>query len=140
MTLPMTGGCSCGAIRYEAAAEPKMSYNCHCRQCQRFTGTAYMSAFMVPVESFKITKGEPTFYTVGADSGGQISRGFCKTCGSPVMAKFTTYAGVIAIPAGSLDDPSQHKPTLDMYTSMALPWVALDPDLKKFSESPRKQA
>ena len=139
MTLPILGGCSCGAIRYEATSGPRVSYNCHCRECQKFTGTAFMSAFMVPVESFTITKGEPTFYTVGADSGGQISRGFCKTCGSPVMAKFTSMPDLVAIASGSLDDPLQHKPALDMYTSMALPWVAMDPALKKFHESPRKK-
>jgi len=116
-----------------------MSYNCHCRECQKFTGTAYMSAFMVPVESFKITKGEPSFYTVDADSGGEISRGFCKACGSPVFAKFTSMPGIVAITAGSLDDPTGFKPTMDMYTSMAQPWVAMNPDLKKFPESPRKK-
>jgi hypothetical protein len=95
-----------------------------------------MSGIAVPAHAFSLTRGEPAYYTSKADSGGDISRGFCAACGSPVVARFTRMPDLVAIPAGSLDDPSWHKPSCDMFTTAAQPWAPMNPDLPKFPAGP----
>jgi hypothetical protein len=131
------GGCACGAVRYECASQPVVSFNCHCRACQRFTGSAYISGILVPSTAYRLTRGEPTYYTARADSGGDTSRGFCGVCGSPVVARFTAMPDLVGVPAGSLDDPSRHKPAVDVFVASAQPWDYMDPALPKFSQAPR---
>ena len=58
----ITGGCACGAIRYEVTGEPIVTFNCHCRDCQKTTGGAYTPVFYVPANAFKITKGTPKYF------------------------------------------------------------------------------
>ena len=130
------GGCACGAIQYVCTGKIIASFNCHCRACQRYTGSAFMSGVVVPTDSFRFTSGEPTYYARQGDSGGEISRGFCATCGSPVIARLARLPHLIAIPAGSLNDPSWHKPMFDMFTSSAQPWDYMNPELPKFPEGP----
>ena len=60
MAAPMTGGCLCGAVRYECTGEPVFSLLCHCRDCQRQSGSAYAAAVRVPAVTFRVTRGEPT--------------------------------------------------------------------------------
>ncbi len=136
MSDSFKGGCACGTIQYVCTAKPVTSFNCHCRACQRYSGSAFISGILVPTVAFRLTRGEPTYYTVRGDSGGDISRGFCGVCGSPVVARFSRMPNVIGIPAGSLDDPSWHKPLADIFTSSAQPWDYMNPDLPKFLEGP----
>ncbi len=68
MSTSLTGACQCGAVRYECAAEPLFTGNCHCRDCQRATGGAYVPAFAVPAQALKIT-GEVKYYESRSDSG-----------------------------------------------------------------------
>src|SRR5438477_11695732 len=82
MSAPFTGGCACGAIRYEVSAEPIMMFNCHCRDCQRTTGGAFTPVVYVPAKAFKITKGSPRYYSTPSEMGGGNKRGFCRECGS----------------------------------------------------------
>ena len=131
MPTPFTGGCACGAIRYECAAEPIMSLNCHCRDCQRASGSAYASGIFVPAAALTLVKGEPRYHAARADSGNIASRGFCPECGSPVMAKQSQWP-VIIIYASSLDEPTWHRPTMDIFTASAQPWDHMDPALPKY--------
>jgi hypothetical protein len=132
MKIPFAGGCACGAIRYECTAEPILVLNCHCRDCQRAAGSAYASGIFVPATDLKFTKGTPRYYLATADSGNIASRGFCSECGSPVAAKQSAFP-VFIIYAASLDDPSDHRPTMDIFTSSAQPWDFMDPALPKYS-------
>ncbi len=102
------------------------------------TGSAYLAGMLVPASGFTITAGEPKYNTVQADSGGDISRGFCGNCGSPVCVKYTSMPKLIGIAAGTLDDPSQYTPTMDIFTSMAQPWDFMDPALPKFPRGARE--
>jgi len=132
----LTGGCQCGAVRYECAAEPLFSGNCHCRDCQKATGGAYVPAIAVPVQAVKIT-GEVKYYECRADSGHTFSRGFCPTCGGRVFGNTSGYPQFILITAGSLDDPSRFNPSMDFFTSSAQPWDRMDPELPKFPKQPK---
>ena len=76
MSAPFTGGCGCGAIRYEVNADPIVTFNCHCRDCQKATGGAYTPVFYVPASVFKITKGTPKYYKTTSEMVGDNIRGF----------------------------------------------------------------
>jgi hypothetical protein len=131
MEVPFAGGCACGAVRYECIAEPAMAFNCHCRDCQRASGTAYASGLLVPADAFKFTRGAPKYHVGTADSGRSVGRGFCAEFGSPVVATQSGYP-IFIVYAASLDDPSGHRPTMDIFTASAQPWDHMDPGLPKY--------
>ncbi len=135
MATPFKGGCICGAVRYECTAEPIMTGLCHCRDCQRATGGAFAPALAVPKSALKIT-GQVKYYDVKGDSGNTSSRGFCPNCGAPLFGRPGFAADIMTIMAGSLDDPSWYKPSMDIYTASAQPWDHMKPDLPKFPKMP----
>ena len=137
MNLPLTGGCACGAVRYECTAEPLIMLNCHCRDCQQASGGPYVAGIIVPPEAFRLTKGELRYFTVDSPPGGKHTRGFCAECGSRVVGVIGNDSPT-GICAASLDDPSIFKPRMDIYVSDAQPWTHFDPKLKKFDTSPLK--
>lgn len=134
MKIPFTGSCLCGAVRYECSAEPIVMGNCHCRDCQKATGTAFAAAILVPRQAVTIA-GEVKYYDVKGDSGGIVSRGFCPICGSRLFGK-PSIPELMGIMAGSLDDPSEFQPGMDFYTASAQPWDYMNPDLPKFAKLP----
>ncbi len=134
MKIPFTGGCMCSAIRYKCSAEPILMGNCHCRDCQRATGTAFASAMLVLRNAVTIT-GNVKYYDTTGDSGGIVSRGFCPTCGARLFGK-PPMPELMGIMAGSLDDPSEFEPAMDVYTASAQLWDYMNPDLPKFAKSP----
>lgn len=115
-----------------------MSLNCHCRDCQRASGSAYAFAIAVPTSSLRLLKGPPKYYSIKADSGHTTSRGFCPECGSPVLGKIAEEPDIMVIQAGSLDDPSGHQPTMDLFLSTAQPWDFMNPALPKFEKGPNE--
>jgi hypothetical protein len=136
VTTHISGGCACGAIRYQCTAKPIMMLHCHCRDCQRSSGAASVSAMIVPGEAFKLLQGSPRFYASTSEMGGHVQRGFCESCGSPVLAKFDAAPQLVGIRPGSLDDPGCFQPQLDMWTSDAQPWDVMNPALPKFEKYP----
>ena len=138
MKIPFTGGCACGAIRYECTVEPTSMFKCHCRDCQRATGGAFTCVVIVPASSFKFTRGMPHYHFTQSTAVGQHKRGFCADCGSRLTGgenpEGTTE--IVGINAGSLDDPSWFCPQMDIFTSDAQPWDQMDPALPKFRHYP----
>jgi hypothetical protein len=134
MKIPFTGGCACGAVRYECTAEPLAMLNCHCRDCQKITGAAYVPAVIVPLAAFKVTKGSLQQYASPSLANGHNLRGFCPTCGSRLTGAENPKRGFIGLTASSLDDPSWFKPSFDIFTSDAQPWDAMDPQLPKYPQ------
>ena len=116
-----TGGCFCGAIRYELTADPVFQVACHCRACQYASGGAPTLAMIVPRAALKITKGQPRTFWAEGDSGGKVGRSFCETCGSPVFSEPTS-GDIAVIKVGSLDDPSHFKVQADIWMQAAQPW------------------
>ena len=135
MSAPFTGGCACGAIRYECTAEPLFMGNCHCRECQRLSGGAHTSTLMVPVDAVKIT-GEVKYHERTGDSGNTVRKGFCPTCGSPLFSWPTILGDKMGIRVGSLDDPSWFRPSANIWTSSSQPWTVMDPDLPQHPKMP----
>ena len=139
MAYVFTGGCACGRIRYELHEPPRASFNCHCRACQRYTGSAFIAVMLVPIKGFILKQGEPVFYVSKGDNGAEISRGFCDHCGSPVFTRHGRIPDHVGVPASSLDDPSWFRPTMDLFTAFAQPWDHMNPELRKFPEGPQGQ-
>jgi len=136
MSEAYTGGCACGAVRYEISSEPVFSNHCQCRDCQRKSGTGHGSYMTFPSrEAVKLT-GTATHWNIIADSGDVKMRAFCPTCGSPVYQVYEAMPDIFTIHAASLDDPGRFKPQVVTYGVRGHDWDHLDPALTKFDKMP----
>jgi hypothetical protein len=135
MTKPYTGGCACGALRYEISGEPMVSNDCQCRDCQHESGTGHASHLTFPRAGVTMT-GKTSHWDMTGDSGNIKTRAFCPACGSPVYMTFAAMPDVFTIRAASLDDPERYKPQMVFYAGRGLRWDRLDPDLPKFERMP----
>ena len=135
MTSKIHGGCACGAVRYEIAANPQFQCQCQCRACQRATGTGHADVLGF-FENDVAMVGTLSFHEGTGDSGKSVSRGFCPKCGSPLVWKFAANPGLAIIMAGSLDDPSVFNPQAVTFASQGHAWDHLNPELPKFEKLP----
>jgi hypothetical protein len=129
------GGCLCGAVRYKSKAEPVLVGVCHCRDCQRFTGSAFSFLVAVPETELEI-RGELKTYAVPGDSGEPIERKFCPNCGSSILEEAFTRPGLVMLNGGTLDDPTSVSPTMEIYCDRELHWAKLGGKMQRFAESP----
>ncbi len=135
---PFTGGCVCGAVRYEVTAAPLLMFKCHCRDCQHVTGGAFLPGLLVPVAAFRLTKGALKYHFTPSLAGGQHKRGFCADCGARITGgEFDQRPGnSIGITVGSLDDPGWFRPKMDFFVCDAQPWDQMDAAIPKFDQYP----
>lgn len=135
MSKAYTGGCACGAIRYEISAEPVVMTDCQCRQCQRESGTGHASHLVFPHAAAKV-EGEAAHWDMVGDGGTAKRRAFCPACGSPVYMTFPGGPNFFVVRAGSLDDPSRYKPQMVTWAAAARAWDRTDPAVPKFDKMP----
>jgi hypothetical protein len=122
----LNGRCLCGAISYGCDAEPILTAVCHCRHCQRQTGTSFSLLVAVPKGRLRIEGPTlKTFDDIG-DSGLPVRRRFCARCGSPIFSYIEAMPGLEFIKAGTLDDTSWLKPTAEVWCESAQPWITPD--------------
>ncbi|WP_084677153.1 GFA family protein [Massilia niastensis] len=136
MKLPFSGRCACGSIRYLGRRAPVAMINCHCRDCQLSSGAPFASGIVVMTADLEIS-GTPNTYAVRASSGGLATRSFCSDCGTPLFTQSEANPQFTSIRFPSLDDTSDFKPMLDIYTAGAQPWVCLDQTIPHFPQSPQ---
>ncbi|WP_419906446.1 GFA family protein [Hoeflea sp.] len=117
----VSGGCACGAVRYETTRQWEFSFKCHCRKCQRATGTGHAPAFAVPMSETNI-EGTVRYHAHIADNGAKTKTGFCPECGSPLLSSTERFPERIYLLAGTLDDPSLFEPQFEVFESEAQPW------------------
>jgi hypothetical protein len=119
----VTGGCSCGAVRYRLTASPMFVHCCHCRNCQRQTGSAFVINLLIETDRIDVT-GTPHEVDVPRDDGSVQTITRCPAC---EVALFSRYGnpGLRYVRAGTLDDPSQVAPDVHIFTRSKLPWVML---------------
>jgi hypothetical protein len=129
------GGCLCGAVRYRTAAEPVLVGICHCRDCQKFTGSAFGFIVGLPRAALAIS-GAVKRFTKPADSGRPIVRQFCPECGSSIAEESAARPDLLIINGGTLDDPNSVTPATEIYCDRALSWVHLGGDMRRFPRSP----
>lgn len=126
MQFEISGRCTCGEIRYRMIAQPLFVHCCHCRWCQRETGSAFALNAMIEAKYVVLDQGVPEAVLTPSQSGkGQkISR--CPTCR---VAVWSNYAGagdaIHFVRVGTLDDPDRVPPDIHIYTDSRQPWVIL---------------
>ncbi len=136
MTTTYTGGCGCGAVRYEISGEPLVMGDCQCRDCQHTSGTGHGSYLTFPDRKRVTLKGTATPWDIVADSGNVKTRAFCPACGSPVYLTFSAMPDLFTIHAASLDDPARYRPQIVTYAARAQAWDRVDPKLPAFDRMP----
>jgi hypothetical protein len=124
--MAQTGQCLCGAVTYELTGDLLATAVCHCDHCQRQSGGAF-SVNLVAHESQLTVNGELRTYEEMGERGDAVyvRRKFCPACGSPIVSELALSAGVIAVKAGTLDDKSGVKPTIEAWCADRQPWVSL---------------
>jgi hypothetical protein len=131
-----TGGCQCGAVRYESAGEPLALYACHCAECRKQSASAFGMSLLVPRAGFRVTIGTPEFWTRLADSGRHVRCAFCPDCGSRLWHEREGISETVTIKAGSLDDPVDVTGAIHIWTSRKLPGVIIPARALQFPEEP----
>ena len=128
----LEGGCGCGAVRYRLTDEPIFVNNCHCRLCQRQTGTG--SAVNAFIESGKLEQlsGELSEHELATGSGGTQIIVRCATCGTPVWSHYRLGRKAAAVRVGTLDDPSAVRPDAAIYVADRPAWAPLPEGVPQF--------
>jgi hypothetical protein len=124
MSVTREGGCSCGAVRYRLASDPLFVHCCHCLNCQRQTGSAFVINLLIEADRVELLAGEPEPVDVprGRTQQQRIFR--CPSCQVAVFSRYTS-AKVRFVRGGTLDEPSSVEPDVHIYTRSKLPWVTL---------------
>jgi hypothetical protein len=124
MTDAREGGCSCGAVRYRLASDPLFTHCCHCLNCQRQTGSAFVINLLIEADRFEVLAGDPQPVEVprDADKAQRIYR--CPIC---QVAVYSDYGRpeVLFVRGGTLDEPSGVTPDVHIYTRSKVGWVTL---------------
>jgi len=127
--FPLEGGCDCRAVRYRMQTRPLFVHCCHCRWCQRETGSAFIINAMIESDRLTLLAGEPVKVHTPSESGAgqQIYR--CPSCW---IALWSHYSGagpsVSFVRVGTLDEPDRLPPDIHIFTASKQPWVLLPPD------------
>jgi hypothetical protein len=109
--------------------------NCHCRDCQRASGSGYSATLIMPASSVRLVRGECKEHRIVAESGIAAKREFCAVCGTPLFAASLARPELLGVKAASLDDPSWFAPEADVWVESAQPWDHLDPNIPKFAKN-----
>lgn len=136
MSKPYTGGCACGAIRYQIAGEPVFMNDCQCRDCQQRSGSGHGSYLTFAGRKDVTLQGKASHWDLAGDSGTVKTHAFCPTCGSPVYLTFAAMPDLFTVTAASLDDPGRFKPQAVTYGVRGHAWDRLDPAVPKFDMMP----
>jgi hypothetical protein len=131
MSVPCEGGCSCGAVRYRLASGPLFTNCCHCLNCQRQTGSAFVINLLIEADRVELLGGAPQPVDVPRDDGSRQRIYRCPTC---QVAVFSEYGRpeVLFVRGGTLDQPSRVSPDVHIFTKSKLGWVTLPDSVPAF--------
>jgi len=134
MTQKLTGGCLCGAVEFSVSDEFKAFYQCHCKQCQKITGTAFASNIFTAPENIEWQKGKSKI-TAYEHPTRDFSKSFCTTCGSalPFVNKNKTS---LIVPAGSLNELPELQPQANIFAAEEAPWLKAGTQAISFNNFP----
>ncbi|MEO9462259.1 MAG: GFA family protein [Marinomonas sp.] len=137
MTDQATGGCLCGAVKYEFPKDQVLAaHHCHCTDCQKSTGSGKATIVIVPTAAMQ-SSGDLKYFTVTGKDGSHVSRGFCPECGSPIMSRVEEMAAINIIKAGSLDQSDWVQVTSSFWSDTAQAWSPVDADLPSCAANPQ---
>jgi len=130
--FPVEGGCQCGAVRYRLTASPQSVYNCHCKDCQRFSGAGWSMSMIVRDGDFAVS-GKTDRYERVAESGNLIGMNFCANCHGWLWND-PPAPGIKVVRAGTLDDLNWAAPVGNIWTESKAAWVEIDPNQVNFAK------
>jgi hypothetical protein len=133
--MRITGGCLCGALRYEAEGEPDYAGYCCCADCRKASGSGFIPFMGFDAAKVRFT-GEPGQARSPALRGGEAVRNFCPACGSLVFGGEVGLHAQHTVYAGSLDDPARFRPTMAIFVRDKPAWVELPAGLVCFDRMP----
>jgi hypothetical protein len=131
-----TGGCLCGALRWEADAAPIAAGQCYCEDCRKASGSGFVPFMAFRASAIRFS-GPSRCFTSKSAAGGDADRNFCPTCGGLVFGGILGQSTRFTVYAGSLDDPSAFRPTIAIMTRNRPAWAPLPAELKPFEGMPR---
>lgn len=138
MSAPYQGGCACGAVRFELAAEPMAFALCYCRDCQYAAGGPPSHGLFVNRTDVSVTAGNDRIkpYEKAADSGNMTFRSFCADCGTHLFAGNEGRPATMLVKIGAMDDQTAWpKPQLAVWTCSTQPWHDVDPDIPQYEKA-----
>jgi len=134
--MMLTGRCYCGAIRFEAEGEPRAMGQCHCRECQYFTGGAEHLFMIMPAAGFRYVEGAPKQFT-RSDLDAPATREFCADCGTQLATRTPRDPSIVVLKAGTLDDPKVYGgPQMVLWTADAQPFHRMPEGVPQFPGFP----
>ncbi len=128
----LTGGCLCGGVRYNYEGDVAKAVYCHCEDCRRTTGSAFNVGVGVKARSL-VVDGAPHSFTKRGDSGAELTRHFCASCGSPLFTTSPKHPDMVYLKGGTLDDPTVVQPGAEIWATSAVSWSRIAPDLPRFA-------
>ena len=131
MSATREGGCSCGAIRYRLTFEPLVTHCCHCLNCQRQTGSAFVINLLTETDRVELLAGDPQPVDVPRDDGSKQRVFRCPNCQVAVFSHYG-HPGVRFVRGGTLDQPASVEPDVHIFTKSKLPWITLPDSVPAF--------
>lgn len=129
--LPILGGCRCGQVRFKVGEAPLLTMACHCRGCQRMTGSAFSLSVLVPSAGFEVTAGEPVI----GGLHGPTRHFYCPHCKSWLFTRPADADHVVNVRAPMLDEPEAFAPYMETFSREKLAW-ATTPAVHSFDGFP----
>ena len=133
MRVPGEGGCGCGAVRYRLASEPLFVHCCHCLNCQRQTGSAFVVNLLIETDRVELLAGDPQPVDVPRDDGSTQRVFRCPACQVAVFSRYDA-PEVRFVRGGTLDEPREIRPDVHIYTRSKVGWVTLPDSAPAFEE------
>lgn len=132
-TLPLLGGCGCGAVTFALKEAPIAAAYCHCRRCQHRTGTAVQASAKIDPDSITIAKGEQ--HLRGWEPPGGLEKVFCELCGSHLFGRDAETGAITVVRMAAFDDDPGVRPAAHQFVAYAAPWEEIrDDGLPRFDE------
>ena len=132
MANDLAGGCACGAVRYRLGSAPMFVHCCHCRDCQRQTGSAFVINAIIETDRIALLAGDPAPIAVPTDSGRPHAIYRCRACQTALWSDYGGRPALRFVRVGTLDDPAALPPDVHIFTRSKLPWVELPETVPAF--------
>lgn len=134
----LRGRCLCEAVSYEINGDLGPIFNCHCSKCRRWHGAAFRTRASIDVSQFKWLSGEDNLSTY--NSSENVTKYFCRTCGSPLISTYRDRPSVLGIPLGGLEGDITGKPEAHIFTGSKASWYDVSDQLPQYEGWPGSES
>lgn len=134
--FPCEGGCACGAVRYRLLEDPLELHVCHCRDCQRVTGSAFVMSMVIQRRSLELLRGSSERISFVTPEGISRREHRCPSCSSRLWSEPARFPDLLTLRPGTLDEQDWIQPIAHIWTSSAQPWVTIPEDVLRYEKHP----